>query len=101
MPLMHLEADDDIDGWRAAARALALNDVPPEQVRWRVADAQTDLFTDAPGPLPVALVADARFTVPRRFVDLADATILHRDAARFALLYTMLLRLRHQPRLIE
>jgi DNA polymerase len=99
MPLVRLESEDDIDGWRAAARALALHDVPPDQVTWQVGIAPADLFAGAAGPPPAA--ADAHFSVPRRFVDLAEAAILNRDPERFGLLYAMLLRLRHEPRLIE
>jgi uracil-DNA glycosylase len=101
MPLVRLDSDDDFDGWRRAARALALADVPPEAVGWQVGDRQADLFGAGDGaPMP-PMPEDARFSVPRPFVALAEMAILHRDPERFALLYTLLLRLRADPHRIE
>ncbi|PKP91307.1 MAG: uracil-DNA glycosylase [Alphaproteobacteria bacterium HGW-Alphaproteobacteria-16] len=99
MRVIRLASADDFDGWRAAARALALADVPPDRVRWQVGDAPGDLFGDADAP-PLSPVAADGFSVPRRFVDLAGSVILHRDPERFALLYKMLVRLRREPGLI-
>ena len=45
--------------------------------------------------------AAASFSVPRAFLDLAGKAILHREPERFALLYTLLTRLRAEPKLIE
>ena len=96
-----LESEDDFDGWRAAARALALAGVSPEHVTWQVGETVNDLFAGvADAALPEA-PADAAFSVPRPFIELAETAILHADPERFALLYTMLVRLREQPRLIE
>lgn len=101
MPLVKLDAEDDFDGWRTAARAAALLDIPPEGLHWRVGDQIADLFADvAEPPLPPA-PAGAAFAVPRPFITLAETVILHRDAERFGLLYAMLLRLRDAPRRIE
>ena len=101
MPLAKLQAQDDFDGWRTAARALALADVPAEQVSWQVGDDVGDLFAGiAETPVPPA-PADATFSVSRGFVDLAETVILHADPERFGLLYTMLRRLRAQPGLID
>jgi DNA polymerase len=99
--LVRLDAEDDFDGWRAAARAAALAGIPADRLHWQVGDAAADLFADAgDAPLPPA-PADARFSVPRAFVELAQMAILHRTPERFAMLYAMLLRLRAQPGLIE
>ncbi|RYE77907.1 MAG: DUF4130 domain-containing protein, partial [Hyphomicrobiales bacterium] len=54
-----------------------------------------DASTPAPVPGQTAL------SVPRAFVDLARSAALHRDPQRFALLYTLLIRLRTQPKLME
>jgi len=101
MALARLQTQDDFDGWRTAARSLALANIPVEQVSWQVGDDVGDLFagiSEAPvAPAP----ADAAFSVPRIFVDLAETAILHADPERFALLYAMLLRLRAQPGLID
>ena len=41
-----LTAPDDMDGWRAAARRLAMAGVDPADVVWQVGDAPGDLFGD-------------------------------------------------------
>ena len=101
MTLARLSTQDDFDGWRSAARALALANISAERVSWQVGDEVGDLFAGAAEP-PVSLApADAAFSVSRTFVDLAETAILHADPERFALLYAMLLRLRAQPGLID
>jgi len=92
-----LESEDDFEGWREAARALASSRIPAEQVSWRVSGAAGDLFgggdaCDLPPARP--------FPVPKAFLALAETAILHSDPERFALLYALLLRLREQPGLI-
>ena len=98
MHLARLAHQADFDGWRAAARALALSAVPPEQVAWQVGDQPQSLFGSDPVP---AARAGAAFSVPRPFLDLAEAAIQHSDPERFTLLYTLLLRLRAQPKALE
>jgi DNA polymerase len=68
----------DFEGWRRAARALALEGVPPEQTVWSVGEA-SDLFAGA-------------FTVSRGLVQLAETAIQARDPARFAHLYALIWR---------
>ena len=82
----------DFDGWRAAARALALARVRPEEVEWTVGG---DLFA-APAEAPPAPQGSA-FSVPRAFLTLAETAIRHDDPERFALLYALLVRLRDRP----
>jgi DNA polymerase len=96
---VQLSAPDDFDGWRDAARALAAADVPPDQVIWQVGAASSDLFGDASAPAPVP--GQAALSVPRAFIDLARSAALHSDPQRFALLYTLLTRLRAQSKLME
>lgn len=93
-----LTAPDDFDGWRAAARRLALAGVDPADIVWQVGEHSADLFGDAPLPPERP---DAGFSVPRAFVDLAEKAILHREPERFALLYALLCRLRARPGLME
>jgi probable DNA metabolism protein len=99
--VVELAAEDDFDGWRDAARALAAAGVPPEQVAWRVAGGPFGLFDDAAPLAPAPAEATAPFSVPRPFIDLARKIVCHRDPARFAALYSMLLRLRAAPRALE
>lgn len=104
---IRLARADDADGWRDAARALIAASVPPESVSWSVGDEGGDLFA-ALAPANEAVPADRQpadpqpgFTVPRAFLELMRLAIAHRDPERFALLYTLLWRLRATPRLIE
>lgn len=97
MRVATLAAEDDFEGWRAAARALAMAQVAPQDVVWQVGERPADLFGDEASP-------DARpgaFSVPRPFVDLARTALCHRDPERFALLYTLLVRVRANPALLE
>ncbi|WP_375186589.1 UdgX family uracil-DNA binding protein [Sphingobium yanoikuyae] len=96
-----LAGPDDFEGWRDAARALALAAIPADAILWDVAGSATpDLFGSDATPLPPA-PADAAFSVPRAFVDLAQSAILHRDPARFSLLYSLLLAVRAVPGRME
>ena len=82
----------DFPAWRAEARRLLAAAIPPEQVEWRVTGEGRGLF----GTASVPEAADApQPRVPRRFVELAEVAIRHRDPARFALLYRLLWRLTH------
>ncbi len=103
MRVVTLAQSDDFDGWRDAARGLMADDVPPDDVVWQVGDAPADLFgTLAPDPPPAnADRSSPGFSVPRAFIDLARSVILGSDPERFALLYTLLARLRREPKLIE
>ncbi|MBB3764471.1 UdgX family uracil-DNA binding protein [Sphingomicrobium lutaoense] len=87
-----LDAPDDFDGWRDAARRLLAADVPPERVSWQVAGAESDLFGADDASLPPA--TGAPVTVGKDFISLARTAICHRDPERFGLLYAMLWRLK-------
>jgi probable DNA metabolism protein len=93
-----LAHEEDFDGWRIAARALAMAEVPPDEVSWRVGDQIADLFA-AGEPLPAA--TGPPFSVPRPFIALAEAAICNSDPERFALLYALLLRLRSNPKALD
>jgi uracil-DNA glycosylase len=93
MHFITLEHDTDFEGWRKAARALVLNDVSPSDVTWTTPGQMPELFAPvAATSLPE--VAHATFSVSAKFLELAQSAILHRDIARFAILYRLLSRLR-------
>jgi probable DNA metabolism protein len=98
MNFITLDSETDFDGWRKAARALALNDVKPSDVSWRVADDAPELFEPTAPPLAPP---DGTFNVPAKFVELAEVAILHRNPERFALLYRLLWRLRQSHDLLD
>lgn len=93
MRTVHLEAEDDFDGWRDAARALVTERVPAEQVVWQVGERPTDLFSGE----RIAATHARPFGVPRQFVSLARQAIRHSTPERFALLYALLLRVLENP----
>jgi probable DNA metabolism protein len=99
MHLITLDNETDFDGWRMAARALALSGVMPAEVNWTVRDSARDLPPQAALPFPDA--PEGRFSVPAKFIALARTTIRHRDITRFALLYRLLWRLRHHHDLLD
>jgi DNA polymerase len=88
MRVVSLTAEDDFEGWRDHARALAAARVSPGAVVWQVGDEPVDLFGDE----AVLGGSAGQLRVPRRFVELAREAILHSDPERFALLYTLLTR---------
>jgi uracil-DNA glycosylase len=98
MTVITLAGDTDFDGWRDAACQLALEEIRPADVTWLVAGGQNGLF-DAQAF--VASGVGGHISVPQSFVELARIAILHRDGARFDLLYRMLWRLRVNPQLLR
>ena len=92
-----LPAPDDFDAWREAARGLLLARVPPEAVVWSVGESD-DLFAAAPPPPAAGVVGN--LSVPKAFLTLAQAAILHSDRERFALLYMLLWRVQTDRALI-
>jgi uracil-DNA glycosylase len=99
MRVVVLDHPADVAGWRKAARALAAAGTPAAEVTWEIGGGeQRDLLTAISLPAPVD---GAAFSVPRRFIELAEAVICHRDPARFGLMYQALLRLRERQKLME
>ena len=102
MRVVTLAEPDDFDGWRDAARSLASEGVSPDDVVWQVGGEATDLFGSGEViPSPAAALPSPAFSVPRPFIDLARNVAMAADPERFALLYTLLTRLRREPGLIE
>ena len=97
-----LASPTDLAEWRARARALWLEGVAPEDVTWRVAGDEEELALALPLRGRVGEGAPAaELRIPRRFLDLADLVIRHRDPERFGRLYRFLTRLAAEPRLID
>lgn len=102
--LIRLEAEDDFDGWRAAARSLAAAEIPADQVVWQVGEQPVDLFAAAaPDSIPTTerRLAERRLMAPKQFMFLAQSAVLHSDPQRFSLLYALLLRVLEQPYLLS
>ncbi len=99
--LRHVQiAGPNFPRWRDEARALLLQDVPPEQVLWDeggvLFDSVAELTENAP------TVTKTPFTIPRAFLPMAMRVAFHRDISKWSLLYRTLWRLtHHEPRLLE
>ena len=91
---VRLASEIDFEGWRDAARTLALAGIPPEDIEWLVDPAGEHTVLASP---PVG----SEFRVARDFVDGAQTAILHSDPQRFAFLYRLLWRLRAEPNLMR
>jgi DNA polymerase len=100
MHLITLDSETDFEGWRKAARSLALNEIKPTDVTWIVQGDASELFAPAAETLPLEN-PQGTFSVSAKFVELAQSTILHRDPERFAILYRLLWRLRGQHHLLD
>ena len=108
----------DLEGFRAAVRALAAEAVPPHEVVWTSGD-EASLFEAAipglceaksPGPTGLheavgsGLAASpapgmtAPLRLPRRAAELIETAICHRDPERYALLYALVWRVLHGER---
>jgi DNA polymerase len=86
-----LDAPDDFEGFREAARGLIAAKVPPAQVSWNPV-GEVDLF-GVPPP-----VSEIPLMLPAAFKLLAEKVVCHRDPERFALLYTCAWRISHGER---
>lgn len=98
MQSRHVESFED---WRNQARQLIAAEVSPREVCFRENSSQSELFgaTNTPQEkLPPA----RPFRVDRKFIQLADRVVCHRDVDRYDLLYRILWRLTHgEPKLMQ
>jgi uracil-DNA glycosylase len=98
MYLITLDSETDFEGWRKAARSLALHEVKPTDVTWIVRGDESELFAPAAETLETP---QGTFAVSAKFIELAQSAILHRDPERFAILYRLLWRLRVHHHLLD
>ncbi|MBP2548916.1 DNA polymerase [Neorhizobium galegae] len=103
MRTVFLKGRGDFTEWRDAARALLQADIEPQAVDWRLAGEATLLEgAGEPQPMPEPLAAAGKaVAVPAAFLALAQSVVCHTQPARFALLYRLLFRLRHERQLLE
>jgi len=96
VPLSH---PVDIAGFHVEARRLLASQVPPHEVEWSAATAQS--VDEEPVEAGHACIANraARAIVPQSFMRISELVVLHRDVDRFDLLYRSLWRLVYEPEL--
>lgn len=69
---------------------------------WHTGQQAGDLFADAPASADAVPPTTGKvLKAPRRFIDLAELVVCHRDPERFALLYRLLCRIQDEPRLLD
>jgi DNA polymerase len=88
-----ISIEPTFESWQRVARVLLRDGVSPADVTWR--EVPVGSLPAAPAETPVA---DTSIRVPRSFVDLARGVAIHRDPARWALLYEVLWRLAREGR---
>jgi len=99
MPTILLKSLNDFAEWRTVARRLLLGVVRPEEVVWVEPHGEIDLFeAESRDIAPVETRAVG--TVPKRFIELGETAIQHRDPGRFGLLYRVLWRLQRDHALL-
>lgn len=116
--------EETLESWRAEARGFLARNISPELIHWSVEDEPT-LFQDFQEPLLISheigstesqLVVNELgstermdnhgkggspavvFQVPAEFLTLARFVSCHRDPKRWALLYRLLYRLKHETK---
>lgn len=82
----------DLAGFRAAARRLIAEGVPPHAIVWTIEDAP-GLFSGAGAPED-----GAPLQLPRPVTGLIPMVVQHRDAERYGLLYDLIWRVMHGER---
>jgi probable DNA metabolism protein len=90
----------DVLGFRAQANSLLAQQVPPAEIAWQAATSPSfgeSVLGSASRPhsQPSALHS----IVPRSFTAMTEMVVLHRNPARFDVLYRLLWRLVHEPEL--
>lgn len=95
-----LRNDTDFEGWRRQARNCISEGISPSDICFRTQAQLGDLFGSGEethvNPSP-----HKSFDVPRAFIELASIAILHRDAARFELLYELLWRIKREKQVLS
>lgn len=94
VPLSH---QVDVAGFHSEATRLLAGLVPPEQIVWSAAPAQSVAPEDLEESRAAIRNKAARAIIPQSFVRMSELVVLHRDPQRFALLYRALWRLVYEP----
>jgi DNA polymerase len=90
----------DVHGFRAQANSLLAHQVQPADIDWHADDMHVNAESiRGSASRPPSLASALHSIVPRSFVRITELVVLHRDAARFDLLYRLLWRLVHEPEL--
>lgn len=87
----------DVGGFRTSALQLLGHQVHPAAIAWTAVPPLAGLPAEAAAGGEVTRLGAS--VVPRSFLRLTDSALLHTDPQRFDLLYRLLWRIVHEPRL--
>lgn len=90
--MIRAAVENDFKSWRNVARTLLASGVPPEQIVWSGAE-QGGLFEAVD-----EIKAERDFRVPKDFVKMAEAVSCFAADEKWATLYRILFRLKHENR---
>lgn len=93
MTTVRLAGPADVEGFRRLARGLLAQGVGPAEVDW-LADGEAALLWDQPAEELSGESPPVR--VPADFLGLCQDVLLHREPQRFALMYRLLWRFKHE-----
>jgi DNA polymerase len=99
---MHVElaSPTDVAGFRAQSTRMLAGQIAPEQIDWHAAAMQAFASpVSSADSRPGTGRRSATPIVPLSFMRLTELVVLHHDEDRFALLYRLLWRLVHEPKL--
>lgn len=99
MPPVQIPLLDQVDiaGFHSEATRLLAQQVPPQDVRWSAAPAQTVDEASLEDDRAAIRNRAARAIIPQSFIRMSELVVLHRDPDRFDLLYRSLWRLVYEP----
>jgi DNA polymerase len=89
----------DVAGFHSEATRLLAQQVPPQDVHWSAAPAQSVDEEPLDGERAAIRNRAARAIIPQSFIRMSELVVLHRDPERFDLLYRSLWRLVYEPEL--
>jgi uracil-DNA glycosylase len=98
---VELQSHTDFDGWRHLCRHLLADNVPPDQVKWRVEGEAGNLFAKPAYRPQAARPSSPALRVPKQFIDCARRAVCHTDPGRFSRLYRILGRLQRDKNYLE
>lgn len=101
MAIVQIPLSDQVDvaGFHSEATRLLGQQVPPQEVRWSAAPAQTVDEASLDDDRAAIRNRAARAIIPQSFIRMSELVVLHRDPDRFDLLYRSLWRLVYEPEL--
>src|SRR5256885_13038609 len=97
--MREITVKDDFESWRAVARQLGRDRVPPSEVRMMDCEQDSTLWTA--DFIAGDVEPDAQILIPRQFLDVAKHIACHINPLRWQLLYSVLWHLREERNVLK